>query len=402
MQRLRGQVRHYAWGSHEAIPELLGQPPQAEPVAELWLGAHPSSPSFLEAEGDAAASGGLTLDQAIADDPERMLGPDVVARFGRTLPYLLKVVAPDHPLSLQVHPSIERAREGYAAEDAAGLDRDDPRRNYRDRNHKPELLYALTRFEALCGFRAPRRAAELVAGIDAPLAKTLYEVLVAEPTYRGIRAAFRSLLEPELRPSAEDVQAVAEACRLRLLDGSPSPRADRTVVQLAEAYPGDPGAVTSLLLNPVTLDPGDALFVPAGGVHAYLKGVGVEVMANSDNVLRAGLTHKHIDIPELLANVDYVAAPPIRIAPEKFYDASRVFYAPVDDFELSVTTVTGGDHRLPGRGPRVLLCVEGEVTLRAEGDGTLTLRHGEAAFAPAEDGPLTVRGRGRLVQADVP
>ncbi|MBX9243457.1 mannose-6-phosphate isomerase, class I [Actinotalea ferrariae] len=398
MLRLQGHVRSYAWGSRSAIPRLLGQPVQADPVAELWFGAHPASPSVLQDD-----HGPVALDQAIADDPERMLGASVLARFGPSLPYLLKLVAPERPLSLQVHPSVDRAREGFAAEEAAGLGRDDPRRNYRDRNHKPELLYALTRFEALCGFRAPRRAAELMAGIDAPLAKRLHEVLVAEPTYEGIRAAFRSLLEPELRPSEDEVQTVADACRLRLVDGSPSPRADRTVVQLADAYPGDPGAVTSLLLNPVTLEPGDALFVPAGGVHAYLKGLGVEVMANSDNVLRAGLTRKHVDIPELLANVDYVAAPPIRVGPEVFYGATKVYYAPVDDFELSVTTVTSGrEHPLPGRGPRVLVCLEGHVTLDSVGDGSLTLGPGEAAFAPADDGPLSARGRGRLVQADVP
>ncbi len=398
VQRLRGRVRHYAWGSHAAIPRLLGHPPQDLPIAELWFGAHASTPSLLD-----APTGQEPLDAAIAADPERMLGPGVVARFGTRLPYLLKIIAPDGPLSLQVHPNLERAARGFEAEEAAGLAVDDPARNYRDRNHKPELLYALTRFEALCGFRAPRRAAELVAGIDAPLAKTLHEVLTASPTYEGMRAAFRGLLDPAVRPSPDDVQVVADACRLRLLDGSPSPRADRTVVQLAEAYPGDPGAVTSLLLNPVTLEPGDALFVPAGGVHAYLKGLGVEIMANSDNVLRAGLTAKHIDIPELLANVDYVAAPPIRVAPEVFYETTKVFYAPVDDFELSVTTVTSGrDHRLPGRGPRVLVCLEGEVTLDSQADGSLTLRAGEAAFVPAHDGPLSARGRGRLVQADVP
>ena len=161
--------------------------------------------------------------------------------------------------------------------------------------------------------------------------------------------------------------------------------------------------VTSLLLNPVTLQPGEAMFVPAGGVHAYLSGLAVEIMASSDNVLRAGLTPKHVDVPELLANVDYVAAPPIRIAPEVFHGATKVFYAPVDDFELSVTELRDDDrHPLPGRGPRILLCLDGEVLLAAERDGALVLARGQAAFVPASDGPLTVHGRGTLVQADVP
>jgi mannose-6-phosphate isomerase len=175
------------------------------------------------------------------------------------------------------------------------------------------------------------------------------------------------------------------------------------VVQLAEEYPGDPGVVISLLLNPVTLEPGAAMFIPAGGVHAYLSGVAVEIMASSDNVLRAGLTAKHVDIPEVLANVDYVAAPPIRIAPEVFYGAARVFYAPVDDFELSVTTVADArPQRLPGRGPRILLCLDGEVTVESAGDASLVLARGQAAFVPAADGILTACGQGTIVQADVP
>ncbi|MCU1431910.1 MAG: manA [Actinotalea sp.] len=398
MLRLANQTQDYGWGSATAIPELLGVESDGRPAAELWMGAHPSAPSRGLTPG-----GEVRLDELIAAEPERLLGADVLARFGPSLPYLLKVIAAERPLSLQVHPHLERAREGFAAEDAAGIDVAGPDRNYRDGNHKPELVYALTTFQALCGFRAPRRAAELLAGLDAPLARALSDVLHSEPSYQGIRTAFRRLLEPALRPSPDEVGAVVDACRRRLADGSPSPRADRTVAVLAEAYPGDPGVVTSLLLNPVTLQPGDAMFVPAGGVHAYLRGVAIEIMASSDNVLRAGLTTKHVDIPELLANVDYVAAPPIRIAPELFHGATKMFYAPVDDFELSVTTVDDdGVHPLPGRGPRILLCLGGELVVTpAVGDG-LRLTQGQTAFAPASDGELTVRGTGSLVQADVP
>ncbi len=398
MLRLENQVQPYAWGSTTAIPELLGGPVTGDPVAEIWLGAHESAPSRVS--GDPA---GTTLDRFIARDPVASLGDDVVSRFGPCLPYLLKVIAAERPLSLQVHPHIDGAREGFAAEDAAGVPLTSPARNYKDRNHKPELIYALTRFEAMCGFRAPRRAAELLAGLEAPLARVLAGVLRDDPSYRGIMTAFRQLLEPGLRPSPHEVDEVVEACRARLAEGSPSPRSDRNAVALALAYPGDPGVVTSLLLNPVTLQPGEAMFVPAGGVHAYLSGVGVEVMASSDNVLRAGLTAKHVDVPELLANVDYVAAPPIRIAPEVFHGATRVFYAPVDDFELSVTDLEDdADHPLPGRGPRVLLCLGGRMTVRAAGGDALTLERGEAAFVPASDGSLSVCGTGRLVQADVP
>lgn len=398
MHRISNAFQHYAWGSTTAIPGLLGTEPTAEPVAEVWMGAHPSSPSWIEDGGTRVA-----LTELIAADSTRVLGEDVEARFGSALPYLLKLIAAERPLSLQVHPHVERARAGYDEEDAAGVPVDAPHRSFKDRNHKPELVYALTRFEALCGFRAPRRAAELFAGLDAPLAKELRALLAAQPSADGLRAAFTQLLEPATRPSPDEVQDIVDACAARLSAGSPSPRADRTVAVLAEAYPGDPGVVTSLLLNPVTLHPGEAMFVPAGGVHAYLTGLAVEIMASSDNVLRAGLTPKHVDVDELLRNVDYVAAPPIRIAPETFHGATKVYYAPVDDFELSVTTIDDAEtHPLPGRGPRILLCLDGQVTVSSTGDGALTLGRGQTAFAPASDGPLCVRGSGTLVQADVP
>jgi mannose-6-phosphate isomerase len=398
--RLTSAIQNYAWGSPTAIPTLLGTESTGAPIAEAWFGAHPSAPSHCVRDD---GSPGSPMPAVIAADPARVLGEDVEARFGAALPYLLKVIAAETPLSLQVHPHIERARAGFAQEQAAGVPLDAPHRNYRDRNHKPELVYALTRFEALCGFRAPRRAAELLDGLDAPLAKDLRTMLAAQPSATGIEAAFTRLLRPGTRPSAEEVQEVAAACADRLANGSPSPRADRTVVTLQAAYPGDPGVVTSLLLNPVTLQAGDALFVPAGGVHAYLRGLGVEIMASSDNVLRAGLTPKHVDVDELLRNVDYVAAPPIRIAPEKFHGATRVYYAPVDDFELSVTRVTDGQaHPLPGRGPRILLCLEGSMVATSQHDGELRLTRGQAAFVPASDGTLAVRGGGTLVQADVP
>jgi mannose-6-phosphate isomerase len=398
VHRIIPAPQSYAWGSTTAIPEILGLEHDGTPLAEAWFGAHETAPALVP-----TADGPVPLHALIAQQPTTALGEDVVARFGSGLPYLLKLIAADRPLSLQVHPHIERAREGHALEEAAGVPVGSVRRNYKDRNHKPELVYALTRFEAVCGFRAPRRAAELFAGLGAPLAKELHGVLTQDPSVGGIRAAFTQLLEPATRPSAEEVGEVALACAARLDAGSPSPRADRTVVQLHAAYPGDPGVVTSLLLNPVTLQPGDAMFVPAGGVHAYLSGVAVEVMASSDNVLRAGLTPKHVDVPELLRNVDYVAAPPIRIAPEESHGVTKVFYAPVDDFELSVTDI-GDDHDehpLPGRGPRVLLCLQGEVTVSG-GNGSLTLAKGQAAFVPAHDGTLAGRGRGLLVQADVP
>jgi mannose-6-phosphate isomerase len=247
-----------------------------------------------------------------------------------------------------------------------------------------------------------------LTGLDAPLAKRLFDLLTAQPSYEGIRAAFTHLLEPGTRPTPREVGEVVEACAARLAAGSPSPRADSIVVLLADAYPGDPGVVTSLLLNAVTLQPGEAMYVAAGVVHAYLHGMGIEIMASSDNVLRAGLTPKHVDMAELLSTVDYAPAPPTRIEPEVQDSATRVFHAPVDDFELSVTAVDDDlAHPLPGGGPRILLCLDGDLIINSSGDGNIplgeiSLRKGESLFAPASDRELTASGRGTLVQADVP
>ncbi|GEL97639.1 mannose-6-phosphate isomerase, class I [Cellulomonas terrae] len=398
MYRITPATQDYAWGSTTAIPDALARIPDGRPVAEAWFGAHTRAPAVAE-----TADGPVPLDQLIAADPDLHLGADVASRFRSQLPYLLKIIAADAPLSLQVHPAIERARAGFAREEAAGVPVDAPERSYRDANHKPELVYALTRLDAMVGFRAPRRAAELLAELDAPLAADLHALLVDDPTSTGVRGAFEWLLLPDTRPSAADVAKFADACARRLAEGSPSPRTDRTVIRLAAAYPGDPGAVTSVLLNPVTLRPGEALFIPAGAVHAYLRGVGVEIMANSDNVLRAGLTTKHVDVAELLSNVDCVAAPPIRIAPERVFTSTRIYYAPVDDFELSVTRLTDeGPIRIPGRGPRIMLCLEGEAELSTGSGQSFSLTRGQSAFVLATDGHVTAAGDALVVQADVP
>lgn len=408
---LQGRVRAYDWGSRHAIPGLFGLPEAEGPVAEVWLGAHPDDPAYTNGSDsmlDASQlypskvsppAGRTSLPEWICADPGAVLGESVVERYGERLPYLLKIIAPAAPLSLQVHPSIAQAEEGYAAEDAMGVAHDDPARNYKDRNHKPELAYALTRFEALVGFRARRRIGEVLRDLGTALTERMREVLRS----RGVRGAFEFLLEEETRPGADAVAEVVEACRARLDGQSPSRRADAIVVRLAQRYPGDPGVVASLLLNPVTLQPGEALFIPAGTVHAYLQGTAVEIMAASDNVLRAGLTSKHVDVPELLKVVDSQASPPIRIAPERMTAAVSTFYAPVDDFELSDIHLRNANarQRILGFGPRTVVCLSGAAQLEAGGQ-VVDVVAGQAVFVPASDGPLTMRGIGHLVQAAVP
>ncbi|MGC5628749.1 mannose-6-phosphate isomerase, class I [Georgenia sp. Z1344] len=435
--RIEGAPRDYAWGSATRIPELLGVEPAGGPVAELWFGAHPEAQARTRPcrpagstpvttpdgeppltaggpgattdppDGERRTTGGepRSLGDHIAADPSRTLGADVVTRYGEHLPYLLKLIAPDRALSLQVHPDLERARRRFDEEEAAGIPRGDFARSYRDPNHKPEMVYALTRFEAVCGFRAPRRAIEVLAGLGTPLTAELEEALRAAPSADGVRSVVERLLREETRPSADEVAAVAAACARRLADGSsPSPRMDRIVGQLAGEHPGDPGVVVALLLNPVTLHPGEAMFVPAGAVHAYLSGFAVEIMASSDNVLRAGLTSKHVAVGEVLEALEYVAAPPVRIAPETVSESVGVYYAPVDDFELAVVTLEAegeAESLVPGRGPRILLALDGEVTVTVDGLAA-TLHRGQAVFVAGDLGPVTVTGRGRLVQADVP
>ncbi len=394
--RLRGSEQHYAWGSPTAIPELLGREADGRPLAELWFGAHPAAPSVLA--GDEPTT---LRDYLLTESRERLGGP-VLARFGQYLPYLLKLIAPAEPLSLQVHPNLEQAKAGFAREEAAGIARDAPERLYKDPNHKPELLYALTEFTALCGFRTPRRALELVSGLGTALTDRLAAILTADPTAVGMREAVTLLLTPG-QVTSEDVEAVVRACGQRQGARGGSVRIDRVVTQLGQAYPGDPGAVTALLLNPVTLYPGEAMFVPAGFPHAYLKGLGVELMANSDNTLRAGLTPKHVDPAGVLEIMDCVAAPPMRIAPEVF-EGTRVFYAPVEDFQLSVTTLTpdSGTRDLTGHGPRIVLAVAGQARVRTRDSGPLELAQGEAVFVPADVGPVMADGEGDVVQAAVP
>ncbi|QOQ38093.1 mannose-6-phosphate isomerase, class I [Trueperella pecoris] len=417
MHVIQGRVRDYAWGARDVIPNFFGMAQGNFPVAELWFGAHAAAPARCEVGNQALALAAADtrdigaaracqsdLRQYVASDPVGILGRDVARRGEGQLPFLLKLIAPAQPLSLQVHPSIEQARVGFAREDRQGIALDAPNRSYKDANHKPELVYAFTRFEALVGFRSPRRIIGVLEGLGAPLADELAAVIRCEPDARGVRRAFSSLLLEGTRPSESAVAEVVAACAARPPEDSPSQRADSIVGTLASYYPGDPGVVASLLLNPVTLKPGEAMFTPAGTVHAYLSGFGMEIMANSDNVLRAGLTSKYVDVPELIDVMETVAAPPIRIAPERISHVQSTYYAPVDDFELSIIDLRDASARvkLRGGGPRIILALAGAAEIRTASGQYCLLNTGQAAFLRADDGVAHVRGAGRLVQADVP
>ncbi|GAA1044792.1 mannose-6-phosphate isomerase, class I [Streptomyces murinus] len=381
MDRLDNTVRPYAWGSPTAIPHLLGVEPTGEPQAEMWMGAHPGAPSRT-ARG--------TLAEVIDADPERELGKETVARFGPRLPFLLKILAAGAPLSLQVHPDLEQAREGYDDEERRGVPIDAPHRNYKDANHKPELICALTEFDGLCGFREPAHAAELLAALGVDSLKPYVDLLGAHPEEAALREVLTAILSADRADMARTVAEATAACAR--LGGDHAPYAD-----LAHHFPGDPGVIAAMLLNHVRLQPGEALFLGAGVPHAYLDGLGVEIMANSDNVLRCGLTPKHVDVPELLRVVRFEAGDPGVLRPEAAPDGEEVYETPIDEFRLSryVLAAGGAAHDLTRDTPQILLCTAGSV--RA---GEHELGPGQSVFVPAGD-KAEVSGAGTVFRATV-
>ncbi len=383
MRLLEGVVRHYEWGSHESIPELLGVPATGEPWAELWLGAHPSAPSTVGGDGK-------SLDALIAADPVAAIGGDVADRFGG-LPFLLKVLAAGSPLSLQAHPSIAEAEAGFDREDAAGIAVDAPNRSFRDRNHKPELICALTEFDALCGFRDPIATLAILETIETTALDSVRQLLRAEPTTAGLNAVLGNLLTLSTAGAAALSDPVIEACRE---SGSDFGRRERDMaVALGDRYPGDAGVVTALLLNLITLAPGEALFLGAGNLHAYLHGTGVELMANSDNVLRGGLTLKHVDVDTLLAIVDAAPVEPDVQRPS-LVDGVATYDTPVPEFSLQRIEIDGD--QLIGGGPAILLCTEGAVDAGAQ-----VIDRGAAAWVSAQEASIELTGRGTVFRAAV-
>jgi len=379
-------VRDYAWGSPTALPELTGRQPTGAPEAELWMGAHPGAPSLV---------GGRPLGEFLAEHPDRALGPDLVERGGPHLPFLLKILGVGGPLSLQVHPSAEQARTGFAAEEASGIPWDAPERSYRDPYAKPEMIVALGDFDAVCGFRRPLEARELVARLGTtPRLCSLLDDLGREGASAALGAAFARLVT---WPEADRPALVSEAATAaRSAYGC---EAYSWLVHLARLYPADPGALAPLLLSTVRLAPGQGLLLGPGVPHAYLRGTAIEIMGASDNVLRAGLTTKHVDVGGLLATVRVNAEPvpvlkPQPVGPEEVWPSDDI-----PDFLLSrIRVIPGEPARLDRRGPQVLVCVDGTVEV-TDGRTALALRSGASAFVEAVAPEVVVRGRGEVFRA---
>ncbi|WP_351227740.1 mannose-6-phosphate isomerase, class I [Streptomyces sp. NPDC002133] len=381
MDRLTNTVRPYAWGSTTLIPDLLGTAPTGEPQAEMWMGAHPGAPSRTDRGA---------LNEVIAADPGRELGAASADKFGPRLPFLLKLLAAGAPLSLQVHPDLAQAKEGYAAEERAGIPIDAPHRNYKDDNHKPELVCALTPFDGLCGFRPPVEAADLIAGLDVDPLKPYVDLLHAHPEEAALREVLTAVLAADPEETAHTVTEAAAAAER--LGGPYAPYA-----AIAHHFPGDPGVIAAMLLNHVQLQPGEALFLGAGVPHAYLGGLGVEIMANSDNVLRCGLTPKHVDVPELLRIVRFEASDPGVLRPEASPSGEEVYDTPIDEFRLSRYARSEGAAPVDvtAATPQILLATAGRPKA-----GEFTLSPGESVFIPAGE-KAELSGSGTVFRATV-
>lgn len=382
MQLLNGVVKNYDWGSLSALPSLLGRDEDGLPQAEYWLGAHPAGPGTID---------GLGLDDIIAADP-KVLGVD--AQPGDELPFLVKLLAAARPLSLQAHPDRAEAEDGFARENAAEIAVDAPNRNYRDPRAKHELLVALTPFEALAGFRDPAWTVELFEGLG--LRHEALDAVVGPLRSRSGPAAIGEVFLDSLIVEGARRQWVSEvvAAAVRHQDAAGEFGAfARTAVVLDEYYPGNPGVIAALLMNLVTLSPGEALYLRPGIMHAYLQGTAVEVMVSSDNVLRGGLTNKHIDVAELARVVDFTPSAPQLLVAEPVSPGLARYPDPVDEFDvwrLELTPVHPTS--LPGDGrARVLIIIDGHLCVSHGGQHT-ELVQGEAAFIAASDVNLGLTG----------
>lgn len=389
MELLRNAVRPYAWGSRTIIPELTGRAvPAPHPEAELWMGAHPGDPSRIIGPDGAERS----LLELVEADPEGQLGMPCARRWNGRLPFLLKILAVEEPLSMQAHPSAEQSAEGYAREEAAGIPRDASNRNYPDPTAKPELVCALTEFHALAGFRDPDRTVKLLRAVETPGLAKYTELLAAQPDSAGLRALFTTWITLPQANLDELLPEVLDACVAHIKDHGEFDLECRTILELGEAHPRDAGVLAALLLNRLVLGAGEAIFLPAGNLHLYLHGTAVEILANSDNILRCGLTPKHVDVPELLRVVDFTHCDMPILSGEPTL-CGAVYRTGAPEFELSRCEWDTGDRhelRVPNGRPQILLCTAGALFVR-DGDGrSLELARGQSMWLPASDPEVTV------------
>lgn len=389
-------IMNYAWGSGTFIQDLLKDNKNINlPQAELWMGAHPKASSQI-LNGDIL----VNLHYIIAEDPNDFLGSRTARNYRDQLPFLLKVLAAEKPLSLQVHPNKKQAREGFAAENRLGIALDAANRNYKDASHKPELLVALTEFHALCGFREWEEIAHLLKKYLSKIPLTEIENFVRQPDQENFIILYRFLLKAGLNQRLELLENYMHHVQNTMPANPQEQLINEWSVRLYDLYPNDIGVLSPLLLNIIVLKPMEGLFLEAGVLHSYLKGAGIEIMANSDNVLRGGLTHKHVDTDKLLNVLNFtplqrhVLKPFRDSATEEFYDS------PAEEFCLSLIHHKN-DQRSdfnPSGSPEILFCYKGSFEVE-NCSQILTLEQGQSLFVPYEVEGFCINGKGTIFRA---
>jgi mannose-6-phosphate isomerase len=394
---LHNTIQEYAWGSKKVIPMLLNKHvPSQNPEAELWMGAHPRSPSQIIDNGNP-----LSLITYIDSAPEEILGPYVAKKFSRKLPFLFKVLSAEKPLSIQAHPDLIQARQGFMRENEKGIPIDAPQRVYRDNNHKPEIICALTPFWALNGFRQIDEIINELYKSGCPHLLTRLDIFSHNPGTPGLREFFHSIMtmkEDERRKTIDALLSFAE----NHTGDNPS---YKWIIALNKEYPNDIGIISVLLLNLVRLKPQEAMFLPPRQFHSYLNGVGIELMANSDNVLRGGLTQKHIDIPELLSIIDFKESPVSILRPHINANHEKIYSTPAEEFILSSISLTSGQTYKSSekRSIEIMICIEGDAFIQEHGGNeTLDIKRGTSVVIPACVQQYIIRGNANLYKAAVP
>lgn len=389
MWKLHNVIKHYDWGSKTALTQLFNiENTDHLPQAELWMGAHPAGTSIAVTQDGQS----IKLNELIAQNPRLILG-EKTAKTYHGLPYLFKILAADSALSIQVHPELSKAKRGFNNENELGIALDSPMRNYKDPNHKPELIYALTPFWAMNGFRPVKQIIELFQQLNIECLEKGLTAFTNTPTEAGLKTFFYFLLTLN-----DDIkqQAISELKnRLIELDGAPF----NIIKHLIKQYPNDCGLFSPLILNVIELKPGQAMFLTAQTPHAYLKGSGLEIMANSDNVLRAGLTHKHIDINELLNNTEFKSISPNALLTTPIHHKNKIdFPVPVKDFAFEILHSNTPPTMQLIHSAEIILCIEGEVTLSTKTD-LFKIKTGESVFIAHSAQSFHYYGHGTLARA---
>lgn len=394
---LKNTIQEYAWGSFTAIPELLGNDfPANTPQAELWMGAHPKAPSKVKCNGR-----WLSLLELIGKNSKDILGEKVAQKFKNRLPYLFKVLAAGKPLSIQAHPSLEQAKEGFERENRLKIPLDAPDRNYKDDNHKPECICALTSFWALNGFRKISDMIFLMEKICPSGLKKDFDLFRQQQNSKGLKEFFKTMMIMDRTTQKQIVDdAVKHADQLTEKD-----KAYQWVTDLNEEYPSDIGVLSPIILNLICLKPGQAMFLPAGTLHAYLDGVGIELMANSDNVLRGGLTPKYVDVKELLNVLDFEERDMNILKMEKINPCEHQYESYADEFILSVIAVKADTGYISPdkRYIEILLCTDGNAVITdLAGNNNVPIRKGMSILIPACVEKYSIKGNAVFYKAAVP